>query len=59
MIKSARVMKKAVAYLIPFMEEERLLKAEELKAQGLDVPEEVGYFLLVLRFKIWQSMLQV
>ena len=41
MIKSARVMKKAVAYLIPYMEEERALKAEELKAQGLDVAEEV------------------
>lgn len=27
-IKSARVMKKAVGYLIPFMEEERQLKME-------------------------------
>jgi len=35
-IKSARVMKRAVAYLIPFMEEE---KRERLAAQGLD-PEE-------------------
>ena len=38
-------MKKAVAYLIPFMEEERLLKAEELKAQGLEVAEEVGILI--------------
>lgn len=35
-IKSARVMKKAVAYLLPFMEEE---KAAKLAAQGLD-PQE-------------------
>ena len=35
-IKSARVMKKAVAYLIPFMEEEKKLK---LLAEGKD-PEE-------------------
>ena len=41
MIKSARVMKKAVAHLIPFMEEERALRAEELKAQGLEITEEV------------------
>ena len=36
-VKSARVMKKAVAYLTPFMEAERALKAErgeESKAQG-------------------------
>jgi 5-methyltetrahydrofolate--homocysteine methyltransferase len=36
-IKSARVMKKAVAYLLPFMEEE---KRRNLLAAGLD-PEEV------------------
>ena len=47
-IKSARVMKKAVAYLIPFMEEERALKAEELKAQGLEVTEEVGMMMIML-----------
>ena len=47
-IKSARVMKKAVAYLIPFMEEERALKAEELKAQGLEVTEEVGMMIIML-----------
>lgn len=33
-IKSARVMKKAVAYLLPFMEKE---KEEKLKALGLEV----------------------
>ena len=42
MIKSARVMKKAVAHLIPFMEEERAAKAEELKAKGMEVTEEVS-----------------
>ena len=41
MIKSARVMKKAVAHLIPFMEEERALKAQELKAQGLEIVDGV------------------
>ena len=40
-IKSARVMKKAVAHLIPFMEEERAIKIEGLKAQGLEIKEEV------------------
>lgn len=34
-------MKKAVAHLIPFMEEERAQKAAELKAQGLEMTEEV------------------
>mmetsp|Transcript_3747 Transcript_3747/g.9779 ORF Transcript_3747/g.9779 Transcript_3747/m.9779 type:complete len:1269 (-) Transcript_3747:159-3965(-) len=33
-IKSARVMKKAVAILIPFMEKEKALKIEEAKARG-------------------------
>ena len=42
MIKSARVMKKAVAHLVPFMEEERAVKAKELKAKGLEVTEEVS-----------------
>ena len=42
MIKSARVMKKAVAHLIPFMEKERALKAQELRAQGLEITEEVN-----------------
>ena len=34
-IKSARVMKKAVSYLTPFMEEERLLGGEESEVQDL------------------------
>ncbi len=33
-VKSARVMKKAVAYLLPFMEEERLRSGAERKARG-------------------------
>jgi 5-methyltetrahydrofolate--homocysteine methyltransferase len=33
-VKSARVMKKAVAYLLPFMEEERLRSGSERKARG-------------------------
>jgi 5-methyltetrahydrofolate--homocysteine methyltransferase len=33
-VKSARVMKKAVAYLLPFMEEERLKSGGEHKARG-------------------------
>ena len=37
-IKSARVMKKAVAYLLPFMDAE---KRENLIAQGLD-PDDVA-----------------
>ena len=39
-IKSARVMKKAVAYLLPFMEEEKKRQAEERKAIGMK--EEAG-----------------
>ena len=39
-IKSARVMKKAVAYLLPFMEEEKQKKAAERKAAGLAAEEE-------------------
>jgi 5-methyltetrahydrofolate--homocysteine methyltransferase len=33
-VKSARVMKKAVAYLTPYMDAERLKGGEEIKAQG-------------------------
>jgi cobalamin-dependent methionine synthase I len=40
-------MKKAVAHLIPFMEEERALKAQELKAQGLEVTDEVNSLICV------------
>lgn len=39
-IKSARVMKKAVAYLLPFMEEEKKKKLEEDKKNGVEA--EVG-----------------
>ena len=41
-IKSARVMKKAVAHLIPFMEEERQAKLLE---QGLADSPDVSYSL--------------
>lgn len=39
-IKSARVMKKAVAYLIPFMETEREARLAEAKASGNEVEED-------------------
>jgi hypothetical protein len=42
-IKSARVMKKAVAYLLPFMEEEKRLKGI---ADGVDPNAEVGIYSL-------------
>ena len=42
MIKSARVMKKAVGYLIPFMEAERELRNKDLAEQGLQVDEDVS-----------------
>eukprot|EP00158_Paraphelidium_tribonemae_P008655 Partr_v1_DN28643_c0_g1_i1_m49323 putative 5-methyltetrahydrofolate-homocysteine methyltransferase len=43
-IKSARVMKKAVAHLIPFMEEERLaLRAEAMKHGVVEEDESGGY----------------
>ena len=49
-IKSARVMKKAVAYLLPFMEAEKVKAAEERKANGVeavDVEEShAGHVLL-------------
>ena len=34
-------MKKAVAYLVPYMEKEREEREAELKAQGLEITEEV------------------
>ena len=40
-IKSARVMKKAVAYLVPFMEKEREENEAKLGAQGIKITEEV------------------
>ncbi len=46
-IKSARVMKKAVAHLIPFMEEERAKRKEERQLQGLaEEDEEVSILYL-------------
>ena len=33
-IKSARVMKKAVAYLVPFIEKEKEAAEQEMRAQG-------------------------
>ena len=33
-IKSARVMKKAVAYLVPFIEKEKEGKEQEMRLQG-------------------------
>ena len=47
-IKSARVMKKAVAYLLPFMEEEKKRAAAERKAQGLAAVEEKGKGVIVI-----------
>lgn len=43
-------MKKAVAHLIPFMEEERALKAQELKAQGLEITDEVNSLILLYMY---------
>lgn len=42
-IKSARVMKKAVAHLVPFMEKEREENETKLSAQGIKVTEEVNH----------------
>merc|ERR1719484_108203 len=47
-IKSARVMKKAVAYLLPFMEEEKIRIAAERKAAGLAAMEEKGKGVVVM-----------
>jgi len=47
-IKSARVMKKAVAYLLPFMEEEKVRIAAERKAAGLAAVEEKGKGVVVM-----------
>jgi 5-methyltetrahydrofolate--homocysteine methyltransferase len=47
-IKSARVMKKAVAYLLPFMEEEKARKAAERKAAGLAQLEVKGKGVIVM-----------
>lgn len=42
-IKSARVMKKAVAYLVPFMEKEREENEAKLSVQGIKITEEVQH----------------
>ena len=47
-IKSARVMKKAVAYLLPFMEAEKAKAAEERAAQGLPPIEAKGRGTVVM-----------
>lgn len=39
-------MKKAVAYLVPYMEKEREEREAELKAQGLEITEEVRKLLV-------------
>ena len=39
-IKSARVMKKAVAYLTPFMEQERMERLERRKAQNIVIDDD-------------------
>merc|ERR1711988_428183 len=47
-IKSARVMKKAVAYLLPFMEEEKVARAAEREAAGLPEEDEKGKGVIVM-----------
>jgi 5-methyltetrahydrofolate--homocysteine methyltransferase len=47
-IKSARVMKKAVAYLLPFMEEEKERVRKEREAAGLAALEEKGKGTIVM-----------
>ena len=44
-IKSARVMKKAVGHLVPFMEKEKEEKIAKMKEQGLGIDEKVEHFL--------------
>lgn len=43
-IKSARVMKKAVGHLVPFMEKEKQENITKMKEEGLDIDEKVGLF---------------
>lgn len=50
-IKSARVMKKAVAYLIPFMEEERLANQVEGASEEVSITQvtfELKFYVLLL-----------
>lgn len=44
-IKSARVMKKAVGHLVPFMEKDKEENIAKMKEQGLDIDEQVECFL--------------
>lgn len=43
MIKSARVMKKAVAHLVPFMEEERLAREAESGEEEVAKASKLSY----------------
>merc|ERR1719387_777736 len=47
-IKSARVMKKAVAYLLPFMEEEKAKRKAEREAAGLATEDEKGKGVIIM-----------
>merc|ERR1719446_1589906 len=47
-IKSARVMKKAVAYLLPFLEAEKARVAKEREAAGLEAIEDAGKGTIVI-----------
>jgi len=47
-IKSARVMKKAVAYLLPFMEEEKLKAKAAREAAGLAAIDEKGKGVVIM-----------
>ena len=44
-IKSARVMKKAVGHLIPFMEKEREAEEARMRELGLEITEEVSLMI--------------
>ena len=52
MIKSARVMKKAVAHLIPFMEKEKAEQLAVATADGETVNESVSVFIAILFFNL-------
>lgn len=51
-IKSARVMKKAVGHLVPFMEEERERQFKEMTDQGETFDENVKITLIMYVFLI-------
>jgi cobalamin-dependent methionine synthase I len=50
-IKSARVMKKAVAHLIPYMEKEREEMVKQMKAEGT-WDENVCFFCLIFKIHL-------